>query len=98
MLVLVGREHGRRSCQQWDESAARVFFRFFLVFFVCFFGVAGWKGLSLSISPAAKMNSFPRCEAYCHPPGSADAGLPRQPTPEVHRVARLYRVALSSSI
>lgn len=89
MLVLVGREHKRWSCQQWDESTARVFF---------FFGVAGWKGLSLSISPAAKMNSFPRRGAYCHPPGSADAGLPRQPTPEVHRVARLYRVALSSSI
>ena len=54
---------------------------------------------SLFVFPLRRQNElFPSMRAYCHPPGSADAGLPRQLTPEMHRIARLYRVAPSSSI
>lgn len=92
------------ACFSWNltlrDRESRQLLNYFcrsLVCFVFFFFlvVAEWKGLFLSTYPAARAqaNSLHQYGAYCHPPGSADAGFPRRRRREIYPVASLYSVS-----
>lgn len=85
LLVLGGLSH---SLHERELSAVRLLqWEFFVM--------AERKGLFLSTDPAARAqtNSLHQYGAYCHPPGSADAGFPRRRRREIYPVAWLYSVS-----